>query len=451
VAACILTTTITLTGCANSPGTVTSVTADVTPAGQPAAPVHTFPGVCAVDVAESNGSVHLILGTPAGPDGKDFVLAHTRSDDGGATWTEPVKIPTDHALPTKMHRGDDPQVAVRGDRVMALWTGRGDGPFGSGPIATELSDDGGRTWRPGPTPAAQPLPPGAMPKPTETPAARAAPPPASSHGSHAGSHKGSMNGTGPGYRFPAAAAGADGFHVVWIHAVGEERSLRHARLTFGASTFSEATVIDPKICACCWNELKAEPDGTILALYRDQEPSDMSLALSRDGGWSWQPAGHAGQFDWHFDGCPHVGGGIATTGRGNDVRILTTVWTGKSDSTGAYVVAATPRGEWWAPTPLWAAKAAGRNTDIAALPGTQAAAAVWDQSAPEGGQCVYAAFTADGGKLFGDPRRLSAPGENASYPRIVPARGRFVALWTRYGSQGDTTLCATSVRPREAR
>ena len=38
------------------------------------------------------------------------------------------------------------------------------------------------------------------------------------------------------------------------------------------------------ICACCWNSLKVDAGGTLWALYRDDQPRDLVLASSRDGG-----------------------------------------------------------------------------------------------------------------------------------------------------------------------
>lgn len=393
--------------------------------------VHEFADVVACDVAASAGSLHLLLGKRTGAGTKDFTLAYTRSNDRGATWSLPVPIPTGHAPAAKMHRGDDPRIAAIGDRLMALWTARGDGPFGSGPLATALSDDGGRTWRPGPAPSAQPLTAGAIP-----PRTAAATDPAPSTPGKA------REATGPGYRFPAAAAAAAGFHVVWIHAAGDERSLRHAALPFDEARWSDPVVVDPHLCACCWNELHVQADGSLLTLYRDQRPSDMSLARSSDGGRTWLGAGRAGEFDWDFDGCPHVGGAVATvTGpRGDDDSLLATVWTGNAGSTGAYVLRGTRRGTWSAPTPLGDGDARGRNTDVAAIPGTGTAAVVWDQPSPAGGQCVCVRVTPDAGQSWGPPLRLSVEGENASYPRVVSVNGSFVALWTRYSQDGTTTL-----------
>jgi hypothetical protein len=422
-------------GCAEGGATVSRQRAT----GVPGARDHSSPGVVACDVADSGGGVHLLLGQSSGADDRHFTLAYTRSDDGGATWTPPVSVPTDHAAPARMHRGDDPQLAANGRHVMAMWTARGDGPYGSGPLATALSDDGGRTWRAGPAPRAEALPPDATPPKPATASAAASKKP----------HE--PNGTGPGYRFPAAAAGRDGFHVVWIHAVGDERSLRHAALPFDAATWSEPDVVDPHICACCWNELKVEQDGTILALYRDQQPSDMSLSLSRDGGRSWEPTGHAGTFNWNFDGCPHVGGGLATAGGDTTGAEMTlaTVWTGNAGATGAYLVARNSDGQWSAPTPLAADGFKGRNTDAAAAAGSASAVAVWDQSAPEGGgQCVYSMTTTNCGRSWSPPHRLSPPGVNASYPRVVPVAGGFLVLWTEYAKDGSPSLRVMRFDPR---
>ena len=419
-----------------------------------------LPGVPAFDVTDSGGALHVLFAKPLDSDAKAIQLYHVRSDDAGATWTQSVAIPVAHAPPARAQRGDDPQVAARGGRLMALWTAQGEGPFGSGPIACALSDDDGRTWRAGPVaPDAEPLPPSATPAKSAAPqpaassesadaAARPQAPGAGKSHGHGGM-KSAAKGTGPGYRFPAAAAGGEAFHVVWIHAIGEERSLRHSRLPFGSTKWSEPKIVDPEICACCWNELKVAPDGRLITLYRDVKPSDMVLATSGDGGKTWHSAGRAGGFDWQFDGCPHVGGGIATTGTGSHSdasEILASVWTGDSSDTGAYCVSLDPSGSWSRPSPLAFADGRGRNTDVAAL-GNARCATVWDQVMPEGGQAVFAAFSTDAGKTWSEPRRVSSEGVNTAYPRVVPAGDQYLVLWTTYGAEGETALGSTLVKP----
>jgi hypothetical protein len=408
-----------------------------------------FDGVSCFDVAESDdgAALHLLLGTSAGGEDKAGELSYRRSDDGGATWSAPVAVPTSHAPPTHMHRGDDPQLAVRGTRVIAVWPAKGDGPYGSGPLGVALSDDAGRTWKAGPSPTAQPLP---APPPAPTPAP-AAPKPAAAPAAETSAPKSSAHkhapgpSTGPGYRFPAAAVGGNAFHIVWIYASGEERSLRYSRLAFDNNQWAQAAVIDPQICACCWNKLKVAKDGTLSVLYRDVKPSDMKLATSADGGATWQGGGTAGAFGWQFDGCPHVGGGlVALDGpSGSPPRWLTTVWTGAKESAGAYV--ASPAGG--STLQLAAEGGAGRDTDVAANAPGGVVAAVWDQSAGEAGPAVFWSSSADGGATWTRARRLSREGAGAAYPRVVPAGRGFLVAWTLSAGDGEQHVEILKVTP----
>lgn len=55
------------------------------------------------------------------------------------------------------------------------------------------------------------------------------------------------------------------------------------------------------------------------------KPRDMALIRSSDQGASWQPVGMVGDFWWRFEGCPHIGGGLAQAG---DEQLNAVVWTG---------------------------------------------------------------------------------------------------------------------------
>src|SRR3712207_7239577 len=57
-----------------------------------------------------------------------------------------------------------------------------------------------------------------------------------------------------------------------------------------------------------------------LLLYRDKNPRDMALVASADAGATWGEPVRVGRFDWDFDGCPHVGGGLATAQTGAGIR-----------------------------------------------------------------------------------------------------------------------------------
>src|SRR6185436_2795275 len=103
------------------------------------------------DVTAQGRALHLVLGRPV-PGAETVELSYLRGTKAGRSWSHPVNIPTSPAVPGNHHRGNDPQIAVQGNHVMALWTAEGKGPFGSGPIGIALSDDSGKTWRAGPSP-----------------------------------------------------------------------------------------------------------------------------------------------------------------------------------------------------------------------------------------------------------------------------------------------------------
>jgi hypothetical protein len=363
------------------------------------------------DVVEEAGTIHLLYGLPGEGEDEALRFFYTRLEEGGQSWSEPVAIHTAHALPGRHHRGNDPQLAVAGDRLMAVWTAIGGGPWGSGPLATSLSSDGGRSWLPGPAP-------GEAPVSDEI-----------------------------GFRFPAVAAGADAFHAIWIHAEGEERSLRHARLAFGSGAWAPPSVIDPRICACCWNRLKVGGDGSLYALYRDQEPSDMGFAVSQDDGRTWETRGHAGSYDWRFEGCPHVGGGLAVAGGSvaDSPVLLATVWTGHEGHHGAYILRSDDAGRSWEKTANPGGQVWGnRSTDVTFVsPGT--AVAVWDEPGEEGERHVLLAHSSDSGLSWSKPGKVSPKGRYSTHPRVVASGGQALVFWSDQEPDGATTLWSAAV------
>jgi hypothetical protein len=379
------------------------------PAGthEPAA-IDSEAAIC-FDVTADNGKVHLLLGQPGRMD-KTVELYWKQSGDPKSQWSSLVWIPTEHAPAGNHHRGNDPQFAAHGQHLMALWTAKGGGPYGSGRIATALSLDGGLTWKAGPSPAA------------------------------------SAGRDDVGYRFPATAADDKAFHVVWIHADDKERSLRYSRLEFGSAEWSTPVTIDSTACACCWNEMKAM-DGKLFVLYRDEDPKDMAMAISPDGGGTWQQTGRAGAFDWKFEGCPHVGGGLAVASSGDKSghAMLATVWTGETNVSGAYFLMSPNTGRAWSlPKALADTRENGRHTDAALISGS-IAAVVWDEIT-EDEQSVWVSMTLDEGKTW-TPRRLSASNTSARYPRVVSHGGQFIVFWSESGESEVLRVGSEAVSP----
>ena len=99
-------------------------------------------GVWGLDVTSQGPFVDLLLAT-AGEGG--VRLLHQRSLDGGRSWSSPVEIPTHSFAMAHGHRGSDPQIAAHGNDLLVAWTARGSSPWGTGPIGTARSRDGGKS------------------------------------------------------------------------------------------------------------------------------------------------------------------------------------------------------------------------------------------------------------------------------------------------------------------
>lgn len=365
---------------------VLAVLAAATPA--PAGHSSAGSGVIGLDVFAQGAVLDLLT---AVREGEATGLRHQRSRDGGRTWSAAVAVPLGAGGLFPPHRGADPQVAARGERVVALWTRPGSSRFGSGPLATAVSDDGGRTWREGPNPA--------------------------------------DDGSQDGHGYADLAVDAAGrFHAVWLDSRDGGQGLRAARSADGGATWSANATLDGRTCECCWNELLATGRQGVRVIYRDKDPRDMAVAASDDGGGSWKRLGPAGSFRWAFEGCPHVGGALAQTGR---AQLHALAWTGEDTHAGLYVLDSSDGGGTWGPPRRVGSERAHRG-DLAAAAKTLAA--VWDEPG-DTGRGVYAALSMDAGRTWAAPRRLSDPAWNAGFPVVVASGSRFRAFWTE--SQGD--------------
>lgn len=332
------------------------------------------------DVYADGGRLHRL----EGDSGPEVAVTYRRSDDGGKTWTAPVRV--DGGRPAYRFGAGDARVVAEGDAVYALWARPGQGPYRSGPLAAARSTDGGKTW----TPAASP-----------------------------------SEGKPFGRRFPALAISAGVVHAVWLDR-GDKSKVLASRSADGARTWSSPVTLDPDACECCWNAAIAGKDGAVYALYRGRKPRDMDAVVSRDGGMTWSKPAAAGPFGWGFNGCPHVGGALASTGNG--VNAL--VWTGKDEQAGLYAFPS-PDGVTWGRS-VKLGEAGAKHADLTAS--GSLLAAVWD----DGGK-IWGAVSGDG-KSWSKPSRLSDENHDASDPRVAASGSGFRVFWVEKGRFADATL-----------
>lgn len=338
-------------------------------------------GVFGLDVYRDSGVIHQLT---AEQRGEAASLWHRSSRDGGLTWSAPVRADGGRA-PRFTRRGDDAQVAARGQTVLALWSVPGTGWGGSGPFASALSRDGGASWAPGGNP--------------------------------------SDSGLTTGHGFTDLAAGEQGFHAVWLDSRSKAQGLYYARSADGVKWLPNQTIA-PTTCECCWNSLLLQRDE-VHVMYRAKDPRDMEIATLK--GAAWQRRGAVAPFDWRIRGCPETGGALVAAGGG----LHALVWTGTEKNVGVHVARADAALRWSPPRRLGGAAA--QHGDLAAE-GVRLAAA-WD----EGGAIRYAASD-DAGGSWSAARELAAPAARATNPRVVSTGDAFLVLWTQPGADGRWTL-----------
>jgi hypothetical protein len=361
-----------------------------------------LPGIQSLDVCVDGDHLHLLLGRRA--PGGAWEITHCSSADWGGTWSPPVAVHEGSAQPHVLHRGSDARLAVSGSRLLAVWTARGTDKWGSGPLATALSGDAGRTWAPGPNPA--------------------------------------DDGRTDGHGFVAAGTTAAGaFHLAWLDNRGDQRGLRYAQSRDGGETWSANATAVPRTCECCWNALVPTGDGGAAVLYRMPSPRDMAVVRTSDGGAHWTTPKTVGEFGWNLQACPHVGGALARSTHADTACLHAVVWTGQPEKAGVYHMRSKDEARTWSP-PRRMGAPQGSHPHLAAG-GSGAVAVVWD--APEEGKFgVWTCVSRDHGDSWSVPIRLSRPSEHAEYPRIVPTPGGFRVFWTGGIPGQDATWSSVS-------
>ncbi len=359
---------------------------------------HRLPeGVISADIVNQNGRLHLLTGKHQ--EGRK-TLWYRFSDDDGRNWSTPIKVLADDNLPANMNRGKDAQVAAQGNTVMAVWMKYAEGRrFNAGPMLAARSTDGGQTW-------------------SYTDA-----PPSWEKGPHG---------------YTDLAADDQAFHAVWLDSrrgrskVRASQALHYAKSTDGGESWHPDQTLDGLTCSCCWNTLKPDSSGNVYVLYRDKKPSDLSLGLV-DSDEQWKYLSHAGEFDWQFEGCPHIGGGLDVQHDGTKQRLHAVAGTGHPKHLGVHYLSSEDRGRTWSPAKQLGDDSA-IHADVAAHDDGRVVA-VWDMMS-DYGLAVFKAESGDQGRSWSQPEQLSGKGMRASHPRIVKTGAGFLTLWTQ--SDGQT-------------
>jgi photosystem II stability/assembly factor-like uncharacterized protein len=350
------------------------------------------------DVYADGRTLHVLASGTLGLDPTER-LHYQRSEDGGATWSEPIRIETAQPPPYEPAFTHTVQIAGRGSYLVAAWETKGTGWGEYGPLALALSADSGQTWRSGP-----------------------------SLTTNGDTYEQSF------YDLETDASGV--FHLVWLEDGKPEKegdtfyssALVAASSTDQGASWGAKQLIDEETCTCCANNLITLATGKHYVIYRDAVPRDMGLASTAAEGSPWQRHGHVGQFAWDFSGCPHVGAGLVATGE----RLHATVWTGHPEQLGVYYLLSEDGGQSWSAPRRFGGEQA-HNSDIAALDAKRLLA-VWD-TAQENSFSIVAMRSNDGGQTWQPPQVVRHTTTPVSWPRAVATASGFRVFWIEQQEQ----------------
>ncbi|MBE0470628.1 MAG: exo-alpha-sialidase [Methyloprofundus sp.] len=360
---------------------------------------HTTPeGVISVDIVSDNKRLHLL--TVKHQHGNN-TFWYQQSDDQGESWSAPVKILNADHLPAKITRGNDAQITAQGSTIVVTWTQYVDqGRFHAGPMLAARSVDAGQTWQ-----------------------YAAAPP----------------DWNGP-HGYIDMAADQQAMYAVWLDsrsvnpAIKASQSVHYSRSIDGGLSWEANLTLDAVSCSCCWNTVKADGEGNTYVLYRDKQPSDLSVGVV-NADQQWQYLNHVGAFNWQFDGCPHIGGNLDFQKIADKKRLHAVVGTGHPEHLGVHYLYSDDVGKNWSNSVQLGAESA-MHADIAAHDDGRVFA-VWDQMSASG-MSIFIADSADQGMTWSAPRQVSKAGMRASHPRIIKTENGFLSLWTESDGQQQT-------------
>ena len=349
-------------------------------------------GVISLDIVSKGGRLHLLTGTH---NNGVKSLWYQYSDDQGNSWSKASHANAHTNQKIVMLRGNDAKLSVQGNTVVVVWTSFVKGNMhGAGPMMAARSNDLGKSWQTGATPSDW------------------------TEGSNA---------------FLAMSSDEQKMHMVWLDsrfgksAVKGSQGLRYAVSDDAGLSWSKNITLDNITCACCWNTAKVADDGELFVLYRDKQPTDMAIG-SLNKNQQWQRHSPVGDFKWDFPGCPHIGGGLAMIGQGDNMEMHSVVGTGHPDHLGVHYLYSADAGKNWQ-SPVQLGDYSAIHADIAANDQGRIVA-VWDMRS-EDNLTIFSAESNDKGKNWSKPKLISTPGYRATHPRIVNTSQGFLVLWTQ--------------------
>ena len=232
------------------------------------------------------------------------------------------------------------------------------------------------------------------------------------------------------HSFEGVAVAPDGTVIVaWIETRDGKAGTFVARIADRGARVVEARRVDTgETCVCCRVDVAAGPGDRVAALWRAVFPDDvrdMVLALSRDGGRTFDVPALVHADAWKIAGCPHRGGSLATDARG---RLYAVWYTEGSEGRPELLFATSADGRRFsAPRRLHTATGSIPDGVRLAVDGAGRGVIVWEDSTAVRRRVVIRT-TRDGGRTLSPPRTLTQA-VKAFAPDVAAGPAGFVLVW----------------------
>lgn len=360
--------------------------------------------VKSIDLLQDGAMTYaLVLGTLPGRDREG--LAYLESDDRGQTFSVPSFIDL-QGESVISNRANVVRLMQRGKQRIAVYQVKGRFP-GNGPLRVAVSNDNGSHWVSGIQPVTG--------DPLEN----------------------------QGY--PSIKMDEQGVaHLFWLDdrdEMGETVGLRTASSHDGGLTWQDERTLEPRVCTCCSVQATKLPDSHLAILYRDHAPKDMRLGLLDSEELHWSQMSRVGAYDWQFEGCPHMGGGLQGHWLRGDFMLHAAVWTGVNNRQGIHYLRSKDSGSSWSNDLL--IDEAGSDPDLVTADGERIAIA-YRQGIGSGGRIIVR-VSDDAGLHWKSPRAYGSPGVRVESPKLIADATGFTVLWTETSEANTRRLRLHSV------
>ena len=216
---------------------------------------------------------------------------------------------------------------------------------------------------------------------------------------------------------------------------GGSMALYYARFDPTWKQTAEA-LVNPRVCECCQTAVATTDDGAVVA-FRDRSPREIrDINVSRLEQGAWTPERPLHVDGWEIEACPVNGPALSARGR----RVAAAWFTVKNDTGQAFAAFSADGGRTWGePIRLDDGVAMGQ-VDVEMLE-DGSAVATWVEFADQHSQFRLRHVTASGARSASIIVAGQGSGRVSGYPRIAQQGNELVLAWTEgAGDGGDTQL-----------